>query len=76
MKPGATVIDVASMTVAAGASSGIRPIAAIVPSMIPTSAGNHGLPVPSTTRPFLIRTSNNLASSVRTRDQKPGFWAR
>src|SRR5436190_16177558 len=56
MKPGATMRPVASMRSFAGASAS-RPIAAIRPFLMPTSAAYHGDPVPSTTCPFRITRS-------------------
>src|SRR5205085_11014015 len=49
-KPGQTSSPSASITRAAG-SVARRPAAATRPSAMPTSAVNHGLPAPSTTRP-------------------------
>ena len=57
MKPGVTYLPVASITVVACASPS-RPTATMRPSLTATSAGNQGLPLPSSTRPFRIRRSN------------------
>ena len=56
MKPGATYLPVASITRAACAF-GSAPTATMRPPLTAMSAGNQGLPVPSRTRPFLIRRS-------------------
>src|SRR5436190_20470581 len=67
MKPGATMRPVASMRSFAGASAS-RPIAAIRPFLMPTSAAYHGDPVPSTTCPFRITRSKGRESGVGDRD--------
>ena len=56
MKPGATVSPEASISCAA-CDLGMRPIAAIRPSLIATSASDPGRPVPSTTTPPATTTS-------------------
>jgi hypothetical protein len=56
MNPGVTNLPVASITRAACALPSF-PIATMRPFCTATSAGNHGLPVPSITRPFLINRS-------------------
>src|SRR5437016_3682940 len=61
MKPGATTRSAASITVAA--PSVTRPISAIVPPEIATSARRAGAPVPSTSMPFLITRSWAMTSS-------------
>ena len=42
----------------------MRPIAAILPSLIPTSATYDDVPVPSTTRPFLMTTSKLCSAAA------------
>ena len=61
MKPGATTCPAASMRVAAVARDRL-PIAAMRSPTMPTSARNHGAPVPSTTRPLAITTSKGPAA--------------
>src|SRR6266568_185570 len=61
MKPGATTRSAASITVAA--PSVTRPISAILPPVIATSARRAGAPVPSTSMPFLITRSWAMESS-------------
>src|SRR5579862_589753 len=61
MNPGATTIPCAS-TRRVAAEPASRPIAAIRPPRIPTSAAYQGEPVPSMTWPFAITTSNGAAS--------------
>src|SRR6266850_6828883 len=61
MKPGATTRSAASITVAA--PSVTRPISAIVPPVMATSARRAGAPVPSTSIPFLITSSWVMESS-------------
>ncbi len=58
MKPGATTCPVASMRVVARAADRL-PMAAMRSPVMPTSARNHGAPVPSTTRPLAITTSKS-----------------
>src|SRR5690606_2060168 len=61
MNPGATTRPAASMRAAAAARER-SPTAAIRPPATPTSARNQGSPVPSTTRPPAITTSNIWAA--------------
>ena len=56
MKPGAITLPRTSMTRAAGSAID-GAIFAIASPRIATSPVNHGLPVPSTMRPFLRRRS-------------------
>src|SRR6266851_3943912 len=63
MKPGATTRPAASITVAA--PSVTRPISAILPPVMATSARRAGAPVPSTSMPFLINRSWAMESSSR-----------
>jgi len=56
MKPGATIFPCASIVCFAGAPAR-RPIAAIRPSRMATSAAYQGEPVPSITRPLAITRS-------------------
>src|SRR5689334_2385373 len=58
MKPGATTRPRASIDRAAVRSPS-RPMAAIFPPRMPTSATNDGLPVPSTMRPSRMRMSKS-----------------
>ena len=61
MKPGVDVrCRVASITRVACAPASV-PTATMRPSRTPMSAGNHGLPVPSSTRPLRISRSNACA---------------
>src|SRR4029450_441328 len=57
-KPGATTWPSASKT--SLADSRMRPMAAILPPLTPTSARYRGRPDPSTTQPFLIRRSKAI----------------
>src|SRR5215813_11669486 len=57
-KPGATTWPSASRT--SLADSRMRPMAAILPPLTPTSARYRGRPDPSTTQPFLIRRSKAI----------------
>src|SRR5262249_49304039 len=57
-KPGQTTLPVASMTTRAVAPVSL-PTAATRSPLTPRSPLNHGLPVPSMTRPLLMRTSND-----------------
>src|SRR5712691_8215016 len=61
MKPGATTRSAASITLAA--PSVTRPISAILPAVMATSARRAGAPVPSTSMPFLITRSWAMTSS-------------
>src|SRR5882672_2153065 len=61
MKPGATTRSAASITVAP--PSVTRPISAILPPVMATSARRAGAPVPSTSIPFLITRSWVMESS-------------
>src|SRR5436309_3052429 len=64
MKPGATTIPRASMLRHAGAPES-RPIAAILPARIPTSAAYHGEPVPSITWPlWMTRSKGGKAAAA------------
>src|ERR1700704_1442926 len=63
MKPGATTRSAASIT--AAAPSVTRPISAILPLVMATSARRAGAPVPSTSMPFLITRSYAMESSYR-----------
>ena len=56
MNPGATYLPPASM-VRAACAFGSAPTAAMRPPCTAMSAGNQGLPVPSSTRAFLISRS-------------------
>jgi len=60
MKPGETTSCEASTRCPAWAAWR-SPIAAILSPMTPMSARNHGAPVPSTTRPPAMMTSNGVA---------------
>ena len=80
MNPGATTSPCASMRRVAGASAS-RPIAAIRPLRIPTSAAYQGEPVPSTTRPLTMTTSNGgdvwvWETAVITARRRPSAAAR
>src|SRR5215831_12378629 len=55
IKPGAIAWPPASTTVSAAPDN--LPISTILPSLTATSPWNDGMPEPSTTRPFLIKTS-------------------
>src|SRR5713226_5710722 len=70
MKPGATTRSAASITVAA--PSVTRPISAILPPVMATSARRAGAPVPSTTAPFLITRSWAMKSSLFARGRLLG----
>ena len=63
MKPGATTSPFASM-VRFAFPSGTRPTATILSPLIATSPTNHGLPVPSTTRPFAMTRSYSGTGSA------------
>src|SRR5215207_5094165 len=63
MKPGETTRPPASIL--SSPPWFTLPISTIVPSLIPTSPKNHGLPVPSTTRPF-SSTRSSTAAAYRT----------
>ena len=71
MKPGATVSPVASMTRVAAASPR-RPMSTIRPPRMPMSAASHGLPLPSRTRPFRIRTSYRAGAASAARSAPSG----
>ena len=63
MKPGATTNPLASTFRLASFSSS-RPIAAILPSLMATSATYDDVPEPSTTRPPLMTTSKRCSSAA------------
>src|SRR5580704_2641524 len=65
MKPGATTRSAASITVAA--PSVTRPISAILPPVMATSARRAGAPVPSTSVPFFTTKSYAIESSYSAR---------
>src|SRR2546430_5360064 len=64
MKPGATTMPFASMTRPAATPS-MRLTAATLPPAMPTSRGNRGEPVPSTTSPPATRISNSTPLGVQ-----------
>jgi hypothetical protein len=63
INPGATTRFAASMVCAAWRPASC-PISTIRSPVMPTSARNHGAPVPSTTRPPVINTSNVVAGEA------------
>src|SRR5262245_15051114 len=65
MKPGAIAWPPTSTTASAAPDS--LPISTILPSLTATSPWNDAIPEPSTTRPFLIKTSYAILCSSCSR---------
>ena len=68
MKPGATISPAASMTFVAGRPFRF-PISVIFPPVMPTSAMRQGLPVPSTSLPPRMRTSNCCGNAASPKEE-------
>src|SRR6185295_9458437 len=75
MKPGATTMPLASST-RAPSDDRSRPILAIRPPQMPTSARYRCVPVPSTTMPSFTMTSNSLIDELPARLARPDWLSR